>query len=89
MMKHRDRWQRQIGTLGGGNHFIEVCLDERDRVWVMLHSGSREVGNEIGCHFIALLACRGITCRRARSNGTRQREAREPAGAEYTYRPVR
>ena len=54
MMKHRDGWQRQIGTLGGGNHFIEVCLDERDRVWVMLHSGSRGIGNRIGSYFIAL-----------------------------------
>jgi tRNA-splicing ligase RtcB len=38
----------QIGTLGGGNHFIEVCLDLEDRVWVMLHSGSRGIGNQIG-----------------------------------------
>jgi tRNA-splicing ligase RtcB len=44
---HARVW-RQIGTLGGGNHFIELCLDERDRVWVMLHSGSRNVGNTIG-----------------------------------------
>jgi tRNA-splicing ligase RtcB len=43
-----------LGTLGTGNHFIEVCLDERDRVWIMLHSGSRGVGNRIGTHFIAL-----------------------------------
>jgi len=42
---------RQIGTLGGGNHFIEVCLDEEDRVWVMLHSGSRGTGNRIGRYF--------------------------------------
>ena len=54
MMKHRDGWQRQIGTLGGGNHFIEICLDEHDRVWVMLHSGSRGIGNRIGSYFIAL-----------------------------------
>lgn len=38
----------QIGTLGGGNHFIEVCLDLENRVWVMLHSGSRGIGNQIG-----------------------------------------
>jgi len=44
---------RQLGTLGGGNHFIEVCLDQDDAVWVMLHSGSRGVGNRIGQHFIA------------------------------------
>jgi tRNA-splicing ligase RtcB len=36
--------QRQVGTLGGGNHFIELCLDEEERVWLMLHSGSRNVG---------------------------------------------
>ena len=40
------------GSLGGGNHFIEVCLDEKDDVWVMLHSGSRGVGNRIGSYFI-------------------------------------
>jgi tRNA-splicing ligase RtcB len=45
---------KQLGTLGGGNHFIEVCLDEEDRVWFMLHSGSRRAGNAIGMHFIAL-----------------------------------
>jgi tRNA-splicing ligase RtcB (3'-phosphate/5'-hydroxy nucleic acid ligase) len=43
-----------LGTLGTGNHFIEVCLDENDRVWLMLHSGSRGVGNRIGSYFIAL-----------------------------------
>ena len=53
-MRKPDTWQRQLGTLGGGNHFIEVCLDEADRVWVMLHSGSRGIGNQIGRHFIAL-----------------------------------
>ena len=42
----------QLGTLGGGNHFIEICLDENDRVWIMLHSGSRGVGNRIGVYFI-------------------------------------
>ena len=42
-----------LGTLGTGNHFVEVCLDEQDRVWVMLHSGSRGVGNRIGSIFIA------------------------------------
>ena len=43
-----------LGTLGTGNHFIEVCLDEADRVWCMLHSGSRGVGNKIGRYFIEL-----------------------------------
>ncbi|HEY6864286.1 MAG TPA: RtcB family protein [Burkholderiales bacterium] len=49
----RTRWVRQMGSLGGGNHFIEVCLDESQRVWVMLHSGSRGLGNAIGQYFIA------------------------------------
>jgi tRNA-splicing ligase RtcB len=43
-----------LGTLGTGNHFIEVCLDEDHRVWFMLHSGSRGVGNRIGSYFIEL-----------------------------------
>ena len=43
---------KQLGTLGTGNHFIEMCLDEEDRVWFMLHSGSRGIGNRIGRHFI-------------------------------------
>lgn len=54
--KHRgiriDKMARQLGTLGGGNHFIEVCLDEAEHVWVMLHSGSRGTGNLIGTYFI-------------------------------------
>ena len=45
---------RQIGTLGGGNHFIEICLDTQDRVWIMLHSGSRGIGNQIGTVAIEL-----------------------------------
>ena len=47
-------WVQQMGSLGGGNHFIEVCLDEADRAWVMLHSGSRGIGNAIGTYFIEL-----------------------------------
>ena len=47
-------WQRQLGTLGSGNHFIEVSLDEEDRVWLFLHSGSRGVGNRIAQHHIAV-----------------------------------
>jgi tRNA-splicing ligase RtcB len=47
-------WVRQLGTLGGGNHFIELCLDENDDVWVLLHSGSRGIGNVMGEYFIAL-----------------------------------
>jgi tRNA-splicing ligase RtcB len=45
---------KHLGTLGSGNHFIEVCLDEQNFVWFMLHSGSRGVGNAIGTHFIEL-----------------------------------
>ena len=53
MLRDFDRtWQRQLGTLGGGNHFIELCLDEADQVWIMLHSGSRGLGNCIGTYFI-------------------------------------
>jgi tRNA-splicing ligase RtcB len=44
----------QLGSLGGGNHFIELCLDENEDVWIMLHSGSRNVGNLIGRKFIEL-----------------------------------
>jgi tRNA-splicing ligase RtcB (3'-phosphate/5'-hydroxy nucleic acid ligase) len=45
---------KHLGTLGTGNHFIEICLDEEGAVWFMLHSGSRGVGNAIGTHFIEL-----------------------------------
>ncbi|OUD15347.1 RtcB family protein [Thioflexithrix psekupsensis] len=47
-------WAKQLGTLGGGNHFIELCLDEAQAVWIMLHSGSRGIGNVIGRYFIEL-----------------------------------
>ncbi len=47
-------WAQQLGTLGGGNHFIELCLDECGGAWVMLHSGSRGIGNAIGSYFIEL-----------------------------------
>lgn len=46
------KWVKQLGTLGGGNHFIEVCLDESGQVWVMLHSGSRGIGNTLAEYFI-------------------------------------
>lgn len=52
--KPYETWVRQLGTLGGGNHFIELCLDENQDVWIMLHSGSRGIGNVIGSYFIAL-----------------------------------
>jgi len=50
---HEKKWIRQMGSLGGGNHFIELCLDESEHLWVMLHSGSRGIGNCIGQYFIA------------------------------------
>lgn len=50
----RGNHANHLGTLGTGNHFIEVCLDEADRVWFMLHSGSRGVGNRMGNYFIEL-----------------------------------
>lgn len=45
-------WRLQLGTLGGGNHFIEICLDETDKVWTFLHSGSRGIGNKIAQYHI-------------------------------------
>lgn len=49
----REKATRQIGTLGGGNHFIELCLDTNDSVWMMLHSGSRNIGKELAEFHIA------------------------------------
>lgn len=49
----RGKTVQHLGTLGGGNHFIELCIDEGDTVWVMLHSGSRGVGGRIGNYFIS------------------------------------
>ncbi|MDO5512326.1 RtcB family protein [Corynebacterium sp.] len=46
-LTHSRKWRQQLGSLGGGNHFIELCLDEDDTVWMFLHSGSRGVGNKI------------------------------------------
>jgi len=46
-LNHSSTWRVQLGSLGGGNHFIELCLDEQQRVWMFLHSGSRGVGNKI------------------------------------------
>jgi tRNA-splicing ligase RtcB len=48
----RGNHANHLGTLGTGNHFIEVCLDESEAVWFMLHSGSRGVGNRMGSYFI-------------------------------------
>ena len=52
VLGRNQRWN-QIGSLGSGNHFIEICIDEAQDVWIMLHSGSRGVGNLIGRYFIA------------------------------------
>ncbi|MFC5155484.1 RtcB family protein [Streptomyces amakusaensis] len=49
----RERATQQMGTLGGGNHFVELCLDETGAVWLMLHSGSRNIGAELAAHHIA------------------------------------
>ncbi len=55
MQKHpRQTWAKQMATLGSGNHFIELCIDESKNVWVMLHTGSRGIGNSIGRYFIQL-----------------------------------
>lgn len=54
MFDFSGNWHRQLGTLGGGNHFIEVVADEEGRVWAFLHSGSRGIGNKIAQHFMKL-----------------------------------
>jgi len=56
------RWELQLGTLGSGNHFIEVTVDELGRVWLFLHSGSRGVGNKIAQHHIGIARdlCSGV-----------------------------
>jgi tRNA-splicing ligase RtcB len=46
-LTHSPKWREQLGSLGGGNHFIELCIDDEQRVWMFLHSGSRGVGNKI------------------------------------------
>ena len=60
-LSHSPKWKQQLGSLGGGNHFIELCLDEEDRVWMFLHSGSRGVGNKIAQKHIRIAreACKG------------------------------
>ncbi len=54
LKKPQETWVTQMGSLGSGNHFIELCIDQSDDVWVMLHSGSRGIGNAIGRYFIKL-----------------------------------
>ena len=58
-------WRLQVGTLGSGNHFIEVSHDEQDRVWLFLHSGSRGVGNKLAKHHI------GVAQQQCAKNGVR------------------
>lgn len=50
--KLSQNWRMQLGTLGGGNHFIELCVDENDTIWATLHSGSRGIGNKTGNYHI-------------------------------------
>lgn len=52
--RYAGHWRNQLGSLGSGNHFIEVSVDETDAVWMFLHSGSRGVGNKIATHHIAV-----------------------------------
>ena len=52
--RYAGHWRLQLGSLGSGNHFIEVSVDELDRVWMFLHSGSRGVGNKIAMHHIGV-----------------------------------
>ena len=52
--RYAKNWERQLGSLGSGNHFVEVSTDEQDRVWLFLHTGSRGVGNKIAMHHIAV-----------------------------------
>ena len=49
-----EKWRLQAGSLGSGNHFIEITLDESDTIWIMLHSGSRGIGNVVGRYFTQL-----------------------------------
>src|SRR5262245_33870633 len=64
-LSHSPKWKVQLGTLGGGNHFIELCVDAEDAVWMFLHSGSRGVGHKIATHYInvakTLCAKRGVS----------------------------
>ncbi len=60
--RHLPRWRHQLGSLGSGNHFIEVTVDEERRVWAFLHSGSRGVGNRMAQHHIRVAV---DVCRRA------------------------
>src|SRR6478736_8944006 len=60
--RYAANWELQLGSLGSGNHFIEVCVDEESAVWLFLHSGSRGVGNKIAQRHIA--EARSVALRR-------------------------
>jgi tRNA-splicing ligase RtcB len=64
-LSHSPKWKVQLGSLGGGNHFIELCIDAEEAVWMFLHSGSRGVGHKIATHYVnvakALCAKRGVS----------------------------
>jgi tRNA-splicing ligase RtcB len=52
--QYAGHWRNQLGSLGSGNHFIEVTADETGRIWLFLHSGSRGIGNRIATHHISV-----------------------------------
>jgi len=52
--RHTSKWEFQLGSLGSGNHFVEITLDEENNVWAFLHSGSRGIGNKIAMHHISI-----------------------------------
>jgi tRNA-splicing ligase RtcB len=54
VLQIKPAWYLELGTLGGGNHFIEICADEQDRVWAFLHSGSRGIGNKLASKHIKI-----------------------------------
>ena len=89
------RWELQLGTLGSGNHFIEVTVDELDRVWLFLHSGSRGVGNKIAQSTsrspAACASAGGSTCRTATwPTWSRGRRSSGPTSARCGgHRPTR
>src|SRR5206468_11295358 len=57
----RDEARLQLGTLGGGNHFVELQADEDDRLWLMIHSGSRAVGQAVKAHHLARATVRSAS----------------------------
>ncbi len=78
------KWELQLGSLGSGNHFIEVCADETDAVWLFLHSGSRGVGNKIAQHHIGVAQHGDPETR----NPTARSGPRLPGGRHQRVHPV-